>query len=158
MNTIRPCFYLDANCVNARQLHAVLNELETLRARGQVTLIYADVTYLEAAHASSARTAKASGYSYTKVDPVWGENEATKQAIEAVLFPEGATNQNQRNDVLAVYHAERLHWPLITMDGASRSQPGGILGRTAQLAAIGIEVITPEQALERVRSYLSDAA
>jgi hypothetical protein len=153
-----PRFYLDANCVNAGQLHAVLNELESLRKLGHVTLIYADVTYREAACASTARMAKASGYSHTKIDPVWGENENTKEAIEAILFPGGANNQNQRNDVLAVYQAERLHWPLITMDGASKSQPGGILGRTGELAAIGLEVLTPEQALERVRVYLSDTA
>ena len=55
------------------------------------------------------------------------------------------------NDVDAVYHAERLGWPLITMDGNSRSQPGGILGHRDELNAIGIEVVTPQQAVARVR-------
>lgn len=156
MNQLK--FYLDANCVNARQRNEALNALERARAHGQVTLVYSDVAHCEASVGGAARSHKAATYSYTRFEPLCEGNEDTKAAIEEVLFPGGAKSENERNDVLAVYHAERLHWPLVTMDGASKTQPGGILGRSAELAQLGIEVITPECAYARVRAAFDGAA
>lgn len=152
------CFFLDANCVNAKQLNEHLNELEQLRQDGLITLIYSDAAFNEAEFRNTLRAEKAAGFSYTSIEPEFGENPEVKAAIEAVLFPDGPKFQNHRNDVLAVYHAERLQWPLITMDGASRTQPGGILGRAAELRTLGVEVITPAEAVARVRAQREHAA
>lgn len=151
-------FFLDANCINARQQNPTLNELENFRAEGFVTLVFTEATHREAGIGKQERTDKAAGFSYTKFEPFCDGNEHTKLAIEFILFPAGAKTDNHRNDVLAVYHAERLRWPLVTMDGASKKQPGGILGRAAELATLGIEVISPECALARVRAACSGAA
>ncbi|MBE0550152.1 MAG: hypothetical protein IH627_21335 [Rubrivivax sp.] len=158
MKRHHPKFFLDANCVNTRQKNDALNRLEALRKQRLITLLYADVTHSEAGHGSQTRTDKAASYTYTKFEPYCEGNDATKRAIEIVLFPEGARTQNQKNDVLAVYHAERLRWPLVTMDGASNTQPGGILGNAGKLEKLGVEVLTPEQAIERAERLLKNAA
>jgi len=142
-------FFLDANCVNARQRNEHLNALEQLRMLGKIVLMYSDAAHGEAGFNSQLRRMKAAGFSYTMLDPEWGHNQDTYQRIAFILFPSGPASPNEWNDVKAVYHAERLQWPLITMDGSSRTQPGGILGRAVKLAAIGIEVITPAEALRR---------
>lgn len=151
-------FFLDTNCVNARQRNVSLNALERARAQGRVTLIYSDAAYGEAAFNNAARSDKVAKYSCIAIDPLWGRNDELRAAIELILFPNGARSQNERNDVLAVYQAERLRWPLVTTDGASKRQPGGILGRAAELARLGIEVLSPEVAYARVRSAVDDAA
>ncbi|HVZ43201.1 MAG TPA: hypothetical protein VHA82_05275 [Ramlibacter sp.] len=145
-------FFLDANCVNARQKNDALNQLESYRDRNMVTLMYADKVHAEARHGSQKRSDKVQEFSFAELDPVFGENLEVKGQIEDILCPGGAKTANERNDIWAVYVAERLQWPLVTMDGASKSQPGGILGRAPQLAALGVEVITPQQALDRVRA------
>ena len=152
------CFYLDANCVNARQLNEHLNALEQWRDDGLVTLIYSEPAFNEAGFRNTRRAEKAGGYSYTSIEQEFEENPGMMSAITEVLFPDGLKLQNHRNDVLAVCHAERLQWPLITMDGASRTQPGGILGRVAELRVLGVEVITPAEAVVRVRAQREHAA
>lgn len=151
------CFYLDANCVNAKQLNEHLNELEQWRDDGFITLIYSEPAFNEAGFRNTRRAEKAAGFSYTSIAHEFEENSGMKLAITEVLFPDGLKHQNQLNDVLAVWHAERLQWPLITMDGASRTQPGGILGRVAELGALGVEVITPAKAVLRVRAQREHA-
>jgi hypothetical protein len=150
-------FYLDANCVNAKQRVDALNQLEHLKDRGIVTLMYSKSAHAEAAFRNTKREEKAADFSWTELNAS-GENDEVRQAIERILFPEGATSQNEQNDVLAAYHAERLRWPLITTDGKSKAQPHGILGRSSELKAIGVEVLTPEMAIGRVKSRLSSAA
>lgn len=142
-------FFLDANCVNARQFIGALNELERLRDAGAITLIYSRATHGEAGCGNKLRTAKAAKYSFMTVDPEWGDNPEVRLAIQNILHPNGVCTPNQRNDVEAVYYAERLRWPLVTTDGASKSQPQGILGCAAELLELGIEVIRPQDALER---------
>lgn len=127
-----------------------MNKLERLRDRGCITLVYSDAAHTEAAFNDARREAKAAEFAYTTLNSEPGDNSEVKQAIENIPFPDGARTQNKKNDVLAVYHAELLGWPLITMDGNSKSQPGGILGRATALSHLGIEVMTPQEALARV--------
>lgn len=155
MTHLELCFFLDANCVNARQRVQALNELEQWRERGAITLIYSNTTHAEAAFGNPRREEKVSDFTWTELNES-GENPEVHRAIEAILYPVGPKNQNEKNDVLAVYQAERLRWPLITLDGASKSQPGGILGRAAMLAKLGVEVLTPEQALSRVKARVEN--
>lgn len=147
-------FFLDANCVDARQRVDALNALERYRDEGYITLMYSDVAYDEAAHGSAARAEKVFDYSYTVSNPDGVENPEVLEQIKRILFPQGSVSPNEDNDARIVYDAERLGWPLIMRDGASKTQPRGILGCAAELAAIGIEVITPETALARVNAML----
>jgi len=148
-----PCFFLDANCINARQKIDALNELEILRNQGRITLVLSESAHREASFGNILRESKASDFSYTLSRKI--ENSHTWQAIENILFPNGAKTQNQQNDIMAVYHAERIGWPLITMDGDSRTQPGGILGNAENLSKIGITVIRPEAALVMANQMLN---
>ena len=150
------CFFLDANCVNARQQNDALNVLERWRDQEIVTLIYAEITKIEASYGDEVRKDKADEFTCVQVNET-GDNPEVREAISKIVFPKGPRNQNQMNDVDAVYHAERLRWPLVTMDGNSRSQPGGILGHCAELNAMGIEVLAPQQAVSRVRFELKSS-
>ena len=76
------------------------------------------------------------------------------QQIERILFPQGAHNDNQRRDVEIVFNAGKYGAILVTNDGDSRSQPGGILGNRAALAAIGIRVVTDDEAVQMVREAI----
>lgn len=150
------CFFLDANCVNARQQNDALNVLERWRDQEIVTLIYAEITKIEASYGDEVRKDKADEFTCVQVNET-GDNPEVREAISKIVFPKGPKNQNQMNDVDAVYHAERLRWPLVTMDGNSRSQPGGILGHCDELNAMGIEVLAPQQAVSRVRFELKSS-
>ncbi len=77
------------------------------------------------------------------------------QRIAQILFPRGVTTQSQRNDVEIVFNSSKYFSPLITNDGASKSQPGGILGNRVQLSQIGIKVLTPEEAVSQVEKQIS---
>jgi hypothetical protein len=65
--------------------------------------------------------------------------------IEQILFPNGITTVNQRNGAEIVFNAAKYIRSLITTDGGSRSQPGGILGNRAKLSAIGAKILTPAE-------------
>jgi hypothetical protein len=66
------------------------------------------------------------------------QDESRFKAIEGVLFPVGAKNENQKNDVRIV--ADAIHYAAIpvTQVGGSKSQPGVILGNWEQAARIGV--------------------
>ena len=49
----------------------------------------------------------------------------------------------------------RWHATLVTLDGASRSQPGGILGNRDKLRAMsGIMILSPDEALDFVETHI----
>lgn len=74
--------------------------------------------------------------------------------IEKAIFPEGAKTPNQKNDVDVVFNALKYCGILITRDGASRRQRGGILGAANQLAPHGLRIMTPEEAVDFLRSRM----
>jgi hypothetical protein len=74
--------------------------------------------------------------------------------IEAILFPGGASTQGERNDVDIVFNAKKYGCVLVTNDGASRSQPGGILGNRQRLEALGVQILTDEEAVACVHELI----
>lgn len=78
-----------------------------------------------------------------------------RMAIERLVFSNGAANQNKKNDIEILYMAERLGYPLVTRDGASRTQRGGMLGNAEALRRIGVYVLSPEQAVEEIRQLIA---
>ena len=71
--------------------------------------------------------------------------------IEKILFPNGAKNTNEKNDIEIVFNAKKYFCILITNDGDSKSQPKGILGNADILKEkIGVEVMTDKEAVELV--------
>lgn len=153
-------FHLDANAVNAKQLNPDLNELERLASLGIVELEYSEVAYDEAANDKGIREAKAELHTWAGLSHQL-ELEATwRTLITNATFPNGAPSASQKNDVEILLTAKMAGAILVTSDGASNSQPRGILGSKRELEALGIKVVTPSEALalanaiENVKSTL----
>lgn len=148
-------YHIDTNRINARQKIEALNKLEAWANDGVIDIEMSEVAMDEAASGNSqARREKAFGhiFSYTESN---GQNDSARmREIERAIFPAGCADQNQRNDVEIVFNSEKYLMPLITDDGASRSQPGGILGAKAQLRKLGITVLRAEDAIAEIEGAI----
>jgi hypothetical protein len=139
--------HLDANAVNALQRDESLNELECLAALGEVDLEYSEIAYNEAGHGSSFRQAKTENYTWAGLSGQ-PELEADWRAkIEKAIFPLGAKTDSDRNDVEVVLTVKIAGAVLVTRDGNSKTQRRGILGSRAELAALGVMVLTFSEAV-----------
>jgi hypothetical protein len=148
-------FAIDTNCINSRQKMSAMNQLELWAEDGLFQLLTSDVAQTEALAGNSAvRRAKAYRFLCMSAEATTDEDQEFLRAVEKCLFPAGARNQNERNDAEIVFIAGKYHRPLITTDGASKSQPVGIHGSRNKLAALGIEVLSPEEAVDRVRNEI----
>lgn len=148
-------FLVDTNCVNARQSLPAMNQLESWAANEIIELLTSKTAQNEMASGNNAdRSRKAYSFIYTMSAISTLQERVQLQRIEHALFPDGAKTQNERNDVDIVFNAGKYRRPLITNDGGSKAQPGGILGSRIRLAALGIEALTPEGAVDRVQTAL----
>lgn len=145
-------FHLDANAVNARQNDPALNALEALAASGAVELEYSEIAYQEASYNSAVRANKAETCIWAGLTGNPAFESEWRSAIERAVFPSGVQSQPQRNDIEMLLTAKIAGAILVTTDGASRRQPRGILGSKRELAALGIEVLTPIEAVARVKT------
>jgi hypothetical protein len=148
-------FHIDTNRLNARRALATMNQIEKW-ADDEVILINMSAAAYDEARAGSSpqRTRKATGFIFT----IETEDEILEhpsyQHIETALFPDGAKDQNQRNDVLVVFEAQKYGAILITNDGASKSQPGGILGNRDKLKGM-VRILSDAEAVEFIRSKIA---
>jgi hypothetical protein len=152
---IHVSFMIDTNCINARQKIEALNQLERWAADELIALMTAETAQREmSAGGNAQRTRKAYTFIFSMSEITTAHERQLRSKIEKVLFPNGATEANQRNDVDIVFNAAKYVRPLITMDGASQSQPGGILGNRQALESLGISVLTPDEAVARVQDEI----
>jgi len=148
-----PVFHIDANLINARQKHPAVNRLERWFEDEVILINISSVAHAEAqAGNSPARVRKANAQIFTATPPV-DEADPMYRAVEEALFPGGAADENQRNDVRVVCEAAKYHAILVTADGASKSQPGGILGNRVRLP---VQVMSPEEAVAFVQSKIRE--
>ncbi len=148
-------FILDTNCINSRQRIPAMNQMETWSSDGIIDLEASQVVWNEARAGNSVRRQSKACEFITTISCIDTDEETAKIAqIEQILFPGGASNQNQRNDAEIVFNAWKYMATLITNDGGSRSQPGGVLGNRARLDQLGIQVMTPEEAVTHVRQVI----
>jgi len=148
-------FMVDTNCVNARQKIVAMNQLEAWAADEIIELITSETAQKEMTLGGSiSRIRKAYKFIYTCSEISTPEEHEQLRKITSILCPIGVSTQNQRNDIDIVFNAGKYLRPLITNDGGSKSQPGGILGNRAQLAAIGIKVLTPDEAVAKVEEKI----
>ena len=149
-------FMIDANRINARQADPDMNQIEKWREDEVIEVLMAEVAYDEASAGGNARRSqKVSEHIYSITLPD-AEDKAEMGRIEAILFPGGAASQSEKNDVEIVFNAKKYMRRLITADGGSKRQPGGILGNRDALAAIGVTVMTGAEAVELVRQRIAD--
>jgi hypothetical protein len=78
------------------------------------------------------------------------EGLALESRILTVLSGEEAPNIQTRNDAAILANAHKYGCILVTADGASRKQPGGILGHKQELAALNVGVMSDAEAVELV--------
>lgn len=146
-------FVIDTNRINARKSLKMMNHLERWHRDGVVGLVISETARAECS--SSMRAEKASDYIFTKNKLRAPEEYDRLRKISDILFPGiGAKCKNEENDVLIVFNAGKYGDILLTADGASKRQPGGILGKRTELAALGIRVMTDSEAVAFVEGLI----
>jgi hypothetical protein len=152
-----PVFHIDTNLINARQKIDAVNKLEKWAADGVILINMSGTARVEALAGSNAQRSQKANQQIFTMTPAAGPDEARFKAIEGVLFPGGAQDENQKNDVRIV--ADAIHYAaiLVTQDGGSKSQPGGILGNRDKLAQrLAIRIFSPDEAVVFVRGKIQE--
>ena len=123
-----PVFHIDANLINARQRLPAVNQLEKWFSDGVILI---DMS-------GTARTEAKAG----------NDGQRDRKANR-----HGAQTDSQRNDVKIVAGAAKYQAILVTADGASKSQPGGILGNRDKLKG-RVRIVSPDEAVTLVREKI----
>lgn len=132
-----------------------MNKLEKWHKDDVITLAMSEVAQSEAAAGGDQnRKSKAYGYIFTETLASTPNEKKRLQEIEGILFPAGAQSENERNDVAVVFNAIKYEAILITNDGDSRRQPGGMLGNRQALKRLGAEILNDEEAVQLVRDLI----
>jgi hypothetical protein len=150
-----PILHIDTNLINARQKLAPVNQLEKWAENDVILINMSGVAHQEAsADGNDDRTRKANQQIFTIQTE--GEADDPRYAeVEAVLFAEGANDENQRNDVRIICEAAKYQAILVTNDGASKTQPGGILGNREKIRYL-VQVMSPDEAVAFVREKIQE--
>ena len=150
-----PLLHIDANLINARQKLPAVNQLEQWAKDGIICINMSSTASREArAGGDSNRTRKTDEQIHTLTPPAEA-NDPDYQHIEAAIFPEGAKDENQRNDVKIIFEAKNYAAILVTADGGSKNQPGGILGNRDKLKNI-LKIFSPDEAVDFVRNKIQE--
>jgi hypothetical protein len=150
-----PVLQIDTNLINARQKLNAVNQLEKWYHDGVVVINMSSTAHGEAkAGSNELRTRKANQHIFTMTQPGDGSDPMYNR-IEDALFPNGAKDENQRNDVRIVFEATKYAAMLVTGDGASNSQPGGILGNRDKLKDF-VHIVSPDEAVAFVREKIRE--
>ena len=150
-----PVLHIDANLINARQKLPTVNQLEKWFEDKVILINMSSTAHGEAkAGGNIQRTRKANQQIYTTT-PSADISDPLYRKIEVVIFPGGAQNDNQRNDVRIIFEAAKYAAILVTGDGGSKSQPGGIIGNRDRLKEI-VKILTPAEAVTFVREKIDE--
>lgn len=150
-----PVLHIDTNLINARQKLDSVNQLERWYEDEVILINMSSTAQAEAkAYGNERRIRKASQQIFTAT-PAATEGDRLFNQIEAIIFPDGAKDENQRNDVRIVCEAAKYCAILVTSDGASRAQPGGILGNRDKLRRY-VQILSPDEAVTYVREKISE--
>lgn len=150
-----PVLHIDANLINARQKLPAVNQLEKWFEDEVILINMSGTAHAEAKAGSNIqRTRKANQQIYTTTPPA-DVPDPLYRNIEAVIFPDGARNDNQRNDVKIIFEAAKYAAILVTGDGGSKSQPGGIIGNRDKLRDI-VKILSPGEAVLLIRDKIRE--
>lgn len=156
-----PVFHLDANLINARQKLDPVNQLEKWRDDDVIHLVMAGAAHGEVRAGTGGNAKARSRKAFSHMFTVNGDGEAKEDdsctKVKEILWGDGMVDDNQANDVEVVCEAIKWHAILVTNDGGSKSQPGGILGnREVLLRQFGVQILRPEEAVEYIRSKITE--
>lgn len=150
-----PILHIDTNLINARQKLPAVNQLEKWHEDEVILINMSSTAHGEAkADGNAMRVKKANTNIYTATPP-FGASDPLYQKVETALFPRGTRDENQRNDVRIVCEAAKSAAILVTGDGGSKTQPGGILGNRHKLKDV-VQILSPDEAVEFVRQKISE--
>lgn len=150
-----PVLHIDTNLINARQKLPAVNKLEEWFEDGVILINMSATAHGEAqADGNAMRTRKANQNIYTATPPA-APSDPLYQKVESALFPDGARDENQRNDIRIVCEAAKYAAILVTGDGGSKTQPGGILGNRHKLEGL-VQILSPDEAVEFVRQKIGE--
>lgn len=149
-------FHIDTNLINARGTLDAMNKIEKW-AEDRVILVNMSSTSMGEAQKGNnkQRTQKALSHIFTIIDDAVLSSAPIYQKVASILFPNGIQNENQANDVKIVCHAAHYHAILVTNDGGSKRQPGGILGNADKLSDI-VSIMNPQQAVDYIEGKIRD--
>jgi|SRR5208283_2196239 len=152
-------FHLDTNRINARQNLPYMNHLEKWHADDVIILNMSEEAYDEARSGNKNiknRTEKTEEYIFIRAKDVFGGEEKFRDKLRILLFKSTCLDEGQERDVRILFCSKMAGAILITNDGGSTRQPGGILGHAKELSSNhGIEVMTDEAAVQKVRHLIS---
>jgi hypothetical protein len=132
-----------------------MNQLEQWRADGVIILDMSEEAYDEARSGNDMkRTKKADENIFIRANDVFGGEKEFRKKLGKILFNSTSLSKSQKRDVQILFCAKMAGAILITNDGGSKRQPGGILGHAKELASLGIEVVTDEVAVQKVRHLI----
>ena len=148
-------FHIDTNRINAKSRLDFMNILEHWHENDVIFLEMAEVAQNEATKSqNSIRTEKAYSYISTETLASTPDEARMLRKIKVILFPRGVKSINERNDVEILFNAWKYRSILITDDGGSKRQPGGILGNRDKLTALGVQVMRDHEAVEIVKQKI----
>jgi len=148
-------FHIDTNRINAKSRLTYINILERWFEDDVIYLEMSEVAQNEAVKSgSSIRTEKAYTYIATETLASTPDEFRILKQIKEILFPDGIKSTNEKNDVEIVFNTWKYRQILITDDGGSKRQPGGILGNRDKLAALGIQVLRDHEAVKLVKQKI----
>lgn len=151
-----PIFHIDTNLINARGKLETMNQIEQWANDELILVQMSGVSFNEAqAGGNLERTEKALSHLFTMTNEQIKADDPLYQKIETALFPRGAQTENERNDVKIVYEAAHYAAILITRDGGSRTQPGGILGNRHKLGDI-VQILSDSEAIAFIRVKITE--
>jgi len=146
-------YHLDANKINAKQQDVSINQLEIWHKNKVVFLEMSLTAYDEAGSGSGVdsddRREKADDYTFISANDSLGVEEEWRNIIEQIVFPCGAKEQNEKNDVSILLDAKMAGAILITSDRTHIIKNADKL-----LSDAGIRVITAKQAVNEVKKCI----
>ena len=149
-------FQVDANRINGRGALKNMNRLEAWRKSGVVLINMSSVAQDEAKSGGDPRRSrKAISYISTLTQTLNEQERMEVSEIERILSPRGVKTQQEQNDVEIVFNAKKYGAILVTNDGGSRRQPGGILGNRDALRHVGTTVMTDSEAVALVQEKIA---
>ena len=129
-----------------------MNELEALASQGLCTLLMPKNAWDEAEAGTDIKR-KEKTWEYFFIEPVRNDSQRFWfNEIEKIVFPDGAKTTNEINDIWILVTAKEMNYPLVTNDGNSKTQPGGLLGNRDRLEKFGVNVLLDYEAVDLVRS------
>lgn len=152
-----PILHIDTNLINSRQKIAAVNQLEKWSEDEVILINMSGTAHGEAqADRDALKTAKANRQIFT-FTPAADPADTQFKEVEEILFPRGANDENERNDVRIVVDAIHYQAILVTADGRSKRQPGGILGNRDKLwDRHRVQIFSPDEAVEYVRHEIRE--